>query len=59
MYVEQWNANKMDNKGFSVVFRHENEEFVLQNGQIVLNRYYLEFNGEKFVDFILSQIIDM
>ena len=42
----------MDNKGSSVVFRHENEEFVLQNGQIVLNRYYLEFNGEKVVDFI-------
>ena len=35
-----------------VVFRHENEEFVLQNDQVVMKKYYREFNGEKNVDFI-------
>ena len=34
-----------------VVFRHENEEFILQNEQIVLNRYHREFGGDKNVEF--------
>ena len=42
----------MDNLESFIVFTHENEEFVLQNEQIVLNRYYREFNGKKSVDFI-------
>jgi len=42
----------MDSLESFVVFKHENEEFVLQNEQIVLNRYYREFNGKKSVDFI-------
>jgi len=34
-----------------VVFNHENEEFILQNEQIVLNRYHREFGGEKNIEF--------
>jgi len=34
-----------------VVFKHENEEFVLQNEQIVLNRYHREYFGKTIVDF--------
>jgi len=34
-----------------VVFKHENEDFVLQNEQIVLNRYYREFFGETIINF--------
>ena len=35
----------------SVVFRHENEEFVLQNDQIVLKKYHREFFGQQIVEF--------
>jgi len=41
----------MDNPESFVVFKHENEDFVLQNEQIVLNRYHREFPREKIVEF--------
>jgi len=34
-----------------VVFKHENADFVLQNEQIVLNRYHREFFGKTIVNF--------
>jgi len=42
------------NLGSQVIFKHENEEFSLQNGQIVLNRYYEEFYGDKVVNFVID-----
>jgi len=33
-----------------VIFRHHNEDFVLQKEQIVLNRYNREFSGKKIVE---------
>jgi len=41
----------MDSTRPFVVFKHENEEFVLQNEQIVLNRYHREYFGKTIVDF--------
>jgi len=35
-----------------VVFIHKNSGFVLQNEEIVLNRYHREFGGEREVDFV-------
>jgi len=32
-----------------VVFKHENEDFILRSEQIVLKRYYREYNGEREV----------
>jgi len=41
----------MDKKESFVVFKHENEEFILQSDQMVLNRYHCNFSGERIVDF--------
>jgi len=41
----------MEQPGTFVVFKHENEDFILQNEQIMLKRYYQEFNGEREVQF--------
>jgi len=41
----------MDSTRPFVVFKHENEDFILQNEQIVLNRYHREYFGETIVDF--------
>jgi len=41
----------MEQSDLFVVFKHENEDFILQNGNIVLNRYYREYNGKREVQF--------
>ena len=41
----------MNNTRPFVVFKHENEDFVLQNEQIVLNRYHREYYGKTIVEF--------
>jgi len=42
----------MQQGGLIVVFKHENEDFVLQNEQIALGKYYRDYSGKKVVDFI-------
>ena len=37
-----------------IVFRHENEEFVLKNAEIGLERYYRENGGKNTVEFITT-----
>ena len=41
----------MELSEFDVVFKHENEDFILKRWQIVINRYHQEFYKKKVVDF--------
>jgi len=37
-----------------VIFRHDKDDFILKNEEIVLNRYHREYRGKKIVEFRTS-----